>query len=591
MAFLQLGGLQSIVKFLDGNAIGNTLAYGLTALYEALKYPQANQSAELLPREFIAKRLIAAHLNSSNINVKRGILQVLSQLAASATWGWSIIDAAIRQGGAAAPGENNLAPTQPYAVVVEALGATDVTVQTAALALLNSLALSLLKSMPPLNASQGTNNASDVRSEFRTFQETLEQLGLFRKLRMMVKNLQDESLKRQLFVHQALRLKRYQHMREEGYDKNSATHEAMLLKLWSVIYPTDPLKNRISEQWKAMGFQGSDPATDFRGMGLLGLHNLLYMAEHRTDLFKKLLNGQHARLPAGHERVYPVAVAGINITQMLYDLLNIGKNIDPTGANGRLFKVLFDQPNIFEELYCLSFTLLDRTWDEMKANYMDFGKVLAAVRAQVEAALESQPLDLESLGRALTAPDLGGTSLSGSLGSSSLNTSSSAINAPSNFSDDTGDAPHMRAMKTQLRSEAVNMFGTQRAIVLSQGQTFANPAVVKGKSSEPNDLSTSAWLHLRVVNAELQYGAATSQTDVPRVLSHRLNKAEITAVKTGQTAVTATRAKKLEPEAHNRLLLIALKDGSVSAALLFLVTRVLTCDSTWSCWPHRVKSW
>jgi len=563
---LQLGGLQSIVKFLDGNAIGNTLAYGLTALYEALKYTQVNQGAELLPREFIAKRLIAAHLNSTNINVKRGILQVLSQLAASSTWGWTTIDAAIRQS-TAAPSENNLVPAQPYAAVVEALGATDVTVQTAALALLNSLALSLLKQLPAPNATSGVN-ASDVRAEFRSFQETLEQLGLFRKLRVMVKNLQDESLKRQLYVHQALRLKRYHHLRDEAYDKSNNIHESMLLKLWSVTYPSDPLKSRVSEQWKAMGFQGSDPATDFRGMGLLGLHNLLYMAEHRTELFKKLLQGQQARLPAGHERVYPVAVAGINITQMLYDMLGVSKNIDPSGTNGRLFKVLFDQPNIFEELYCLSFTLLDRTWDEMKANYMDFGKVLAAVRAQVEAALESQPLDLESLSRSLTAPDLGATSLTGSVGSSALNSSSASLNAPSTFSDDTSDAPHMRVMKTQLRNEAVNMFGTQRAIVLSQGQTFANPAVVKGKSSEATDLSTAAWLHARVVNGELQYGAATSQTDVPRVLSHRANRTEITAIKTAQAAVTATRAKKLEPEAHNRLLLVALKDGSVSRYFL-----------------------
>jgi hypothetical protein len=32
---------------------------------------------------------------------------------------------------------------------------------------------------------------------------------------------------------------------------------------------------RITKQWQDIGFQGDDPGTDFRGMGMLGLHNLM----------------------------------------------------------------------------------------------------------------------------------------------------------------------------------------------------------------------------------------------------------------------------------------------------------------------------
>jgi hypothetical protein len=31
--------------------------------------------------------------------------------------------------------------------------------------------------------------------------------------------------------------------------------------------PGHELKSRYSEQWKEIGFQGKNPATDFRGMG------------------------------------------------------------------------------------------------------------------------------------------------------------------------------------------------------------------------------------------------------------------------------------------------------------------------------------
>lgn len=33
--------------------------------------------------------------------------------------------------------------------------------------------------------------------------------------------------------------------------------------------PTKKLKARISKQWADIGFQGDDPKTDFRGMGIL----------------------------------------------------------------------------------------------------------------------------------------------------------------------------------------------------------------------------------------------------------------------------------------------------------------------------------
>lgn len=48
-----------------------------------------------------------------------------------------------------------------------------------------------------------------------------------------------------------------------------------VLQLWKELRPDTPLTGRISKQWCEIGFQGSDPKTDFRGMGLLGLHNLL----------------------------------------------------------------------------------------------------------------------------------------------------------------------------------------------------------------------------------------------------------------------------------------------------------------------------
>eukprot|EP00064_Thunnus_orientalis_P003829 superscaffoldBa00000328_g3840 len=89
-------------------------------------------------------------------------------------------------------------------------------------------------------------------------------------------------------------------LRREPYDCENPEHEDMLMKLWKELRPDTPLTGRISKQWCEIGFQGSDPKTDFRGMGLLGLHNLLYFAEHDKATALQML---HDSLQPKHKYV------------------------------------------------------------------------------------------------------------------------------------------------------------------------------------------------------------------------------------------------------------------------------------------------
>ena len=43
------------------------------------------------------------------------------------------------------------------------------------------------------------------------------------------------------------------------------------MKLWSNLLPDRKLSERKTMEWVDIGFQGKDPATDFRGAGMLGL--------------------------------------------------------------------------------------------------------------------------------------------------------------------------------------------------------------------------------------------------------------------------------------------------------------------------------
>ena len=65
-----------------------------------------------------------------------------------------------------------------------------------------------------------------------------------------------------------------------AYDKNNTQHEDLLIELWKFSFPKEQLDNRVSPKWKQLGFQGTDPMTDFRGAGIFGLNNLLYLASN-----------------------------------------------------------------------------------------------------------------------------------------------------------------------------------------------------------------------------------------------------------------------------------------------------------------------
>jgi hypothetical protein len=87
---------------------------------------------------------------------------------------------------------------------------------------------------------------------------------------------------------------------------------------------------------------------------------------------------------------------------MLFELLNVGKPTNYNGPPQKIFRVLFDHAASFEEMYCATFGVLDRMWDEMNASYMEFPKVIAAVKKQIESLLDLNPVSLDTFTRALS---------------------------------------------------------------------------------------------------------------------------------------------------------------------------------------------
>ncbi|PNW75866.1 hypothetical protein CHLRE_12g557252v5 [Chlamydomonas reinhardtii] len=226
----------------------------------------------------------------------------------------------------------------------------------------------------------------------------------------------------QLSLLQAERLQQLRDKVAERFDIASPSHQDSLRRLWSLAFSGEPCTALKTPRWKDMGWQGDDPATDFRGAGLYGLDNLIYLAEVHPDTFRRLLDKSEGTRAAWE---YPFAVAGLNLTWALSELLELhaptgaaaaaaaaaaNSNSDssgprpPRGAAGRAFLTLLSESEVaFEELYCAAYCLLDATWLEMRASYMEFNAVMKRVKGQVEKALASRPADMAQLRQRLLA--------------------------------------------------------------------------------------------------------------------------------------------------------------------------------------------
>ncbi|XP_052312045.1 uncharacterized protein LOC7477020 isoform X2 [Populus trichocarpa] len=187
-----------------------------------------------------------------------------------------------------------------------------------------------------------------------------------------------------LTPQQAKRLKRLKDRMKVYFDASRPEHQDALRALWSATYPDRELSGLISDQWKEMGWQGRDPSTDFRGAGFLSLENLVFFAKTFSISFQHLLRKQGGKRSAWE---YPFAVAGVNITFMIMQMLDLDAMKPRTFVRPVFLQILSESEWAFDLLYCVAFVVMDNQWLHRNATYMEFNDVLKSTRAQVEREL------------------------------------------------------------------------------------------------------------------------------------------------------------------------------------------------------------
>lgn len=154
----------------------------------------------------------------------------------------------------------------------------------------------------------------------------------------------------------------------QHFDPKRSEDEGKLEELWELLLPGKKRNGgRYSKDWGRIGFQQSDPASDFRGGGMLGLDQLLYLARTRTPVARRMITE-----PRTETKRYPWACVGINLTMEAKRILE-GRKID-AGLYGKSRSQMMV---VFNELYADMFEILHAKWIAAKPeNVLAFPPVL-----------------------------------------------------------------------------------------------------------------------------------------------------------------------------------------------------------------------
>ncbi|XP_009365297.1 ELMO domain-containing protein A-like [Pyrus x bretschneideri] len=183
---------------------------------------------------------------------------------------------------------------------------------------------------------------------------------------------------------QEARLRYLRQRLQVPFDGSRMEHQDALLELWRLAYLDKELPPLQSDLWKQMGWQGSDPSTDFRGGGFISLENLIFFARQYPESFQRLLHKQDGTRA---EWEYPFAVAGINISFVLAKMLDLQSAKPTTLAGIRFLELLKEDEMAFDNLYCVAFQMMDAQWLVKRASYMDFNDVMKSTTSQLEREL------------------------------------------------------------------------------------------------------------------------------------------------------------------------------------------------------------
>jgi ELMO/CED-12 family protein len=150
----------------------------------------------------------------------------------------------------------------------------------------------------------------------------------------------------------------------------STKHLPLLQDIWRSLIDDHPPSTAKNEQWKQLGFQSTEPASDFRSMGIASLKQL-HVFSRRPEC-KSIFNDTIK------EYWFPFACVGISITSFISALLE----------NNCLDVYLVKKHDYLPVLYARIWNDFDEAWRAARpSDVMQFPAVWQCVKERIETNL------------------------------------------------------------------------------------------------------------------------------------------------------------------------------------------------------------
>jgi hypothetical protein len=148
-------------------------------------------------------------------------------------------------------------------------------------------------------------------------------------------------------------------------------HNRILQTIYRKLTGTNFDCGRFGSHWQLVGFQGTDPVTDLRGTGFLGLVHLLYLL---MDSKTYSLAAEIYKLSQDEVQNFPFCALSINITRIALQSLREGCLSKECNGRGEVI-------NVVNEFYVSVFLHLYLSWKHQHKTITETGFVLREVES------------------------------------------------------------------------------------------------------------------------------------------------------------------------------------------------------------------
>lgn len=430
--FISRGGIPILTSIILASS-GNLLSYALAAVpMLAERSPTfLNENAQIFGK-------VVESLDEGTANVLRNSLAIVKSYCAQGPGSADIVHHGFVSGNG-----------KPYEALLRHVSSNDLDVQQEALAAINAVI-----------------SISSVAEQREAFLAAADEFKLSQTLREHLNQVELVAFREQAYEYQCHRLAAKRTAFKTMFNPDETPyHEGLLLKYWNSVFPGEPLTE--ASQWRRIGFQTTDPASELRSTGVLGLTDAIAFAEGGGEILRSILDAQKSR----PERDYPVTAAWLSVTGLLVETFKLHK--DPiSGETGDLFSCLFDSGSAYFDVYCVGVQAFDKMWDDLNCTYEDFGKATAIIKHQMQEVFFSNPDSIVNLRRLAF---LKATGLKKRIGS--VEEAFASMNLRES------EAPQVVSLRERLSTDMMSVVYDQRFSIMRQGGLFH---VVKpdGKNSK-----------------------------------------------------------------------------------------------------------